>query len=643
MKFNTIIILFLITSFILIGFAIWKISSVDKKKVNPDVPTNCYGEDCKYDCGILDPKTIRKCDTTPEGQKVCSKCKCDSSGKLSGCMECRYTNPNDPKTLMRINNKNVSNQCIDPFFWDENDSSCKLKEGTYCLPSLGITQDIDCNQYTGSKLLTLDEKTNTYKWSCVCKNNLKFSGPTCSNINVCGMEGSPNNPNNLVNRGLLKSGTTDNYWNKDSEWDPLDPKNSHCSCSFNEVADNTNLLCLPDDCYPGVPNEGDKSGQSCICTNKGLVDCYSISLSYNNGLAYYNGACKFPSCVPDPCGGPMDSRNSGTKGKYVLVKDGDDIIGGKCQCNPGYHLVPDPSSYSGFSCRELCIDNGPCGNRGQCKIQELDRAFTNFTIRCRDVDENNQCISSLFHIIYNNPNNPNDSYYLNYYRDTRKLILEKTQNPDSYFSFYLKKCKVGNNNQPDCTDTVKEPVKTGLNSSSYYYILIGDKYLSLKQNSEGLYNLLDENDVNKEDSLFLFINDQGNKRPLASVAGIMFFPSFQKYLSINPNDKSITYEVSTKTQEYCDPCYDGWRQDTKDPNMKCQESCENSGYQYSYKEFIGTSDGPGRSGPQDYDDSSYKICCYGGTYSLNKRSVYDYKNDVTNYWYHYTLTCSDKK
>lgn len=620
MKFNTIIILFLLASFILVGIAIWKLSSVDKKKVNPEVPTNCYGEDCKYECGILDPKTILKCDTTPEGKKVCSKCKCDSSGKLSGCMECRYTNPNDPKTLIRINNKNIPNQCIDPFFWDEKDSSCKLKEGTYCLPSLGITQDIDCNQYTGSKLLTLDEKTNTYKWSCYCKNDLKFSGPTCSNINVCGIEGSSNNPNNSVNRGLLKAGTTDNYWNKDSDWDPLNPKNGHCSCSFNEVADNTNLLCLPDGCYPGIQNEGDKSGQSCICSKKGLVDCYSISLSYNNGLAYYNGACKFPSCVPDPCGGSMDSNNSGIKGKYVLVKDGDDnIISGKCQCNPGYHLVPDPSSYSGFSCRELCIDNGPCGDRGQCKVQELDRSFTNFTIRCRDVDENNQCTSSLFHIIYNNPNDPNDSYYLNYYRDTRKIILEKTQNPDSYFSFNLKKCKVGNNNQPDCTDTVKEPVKSGLNSSSYYYILIGDKYLSLKQNSEGLYNLLDENDTNKEDSLFLFINDQGNKRPLASVSGIMFFPSFQKYLSINPNDKSIIYDVSTKTQEYCDPCYDGWRQDPKDPNSQCLYKCGGKGYVYY-----------GNDKPYKQEEID-QLCCSGGTQEIYHPS-----------WYldHYKLTCN---
>lgn len=32
MKFNTIIILFLLASFILVGIAIWKLSSVDKKK-----------------------------------------------------------------------------------------------------------------------------------------------------------------------------------------------------------------------------------------------------------------------------------------------------------------------------------------------------------------------------------------------------------------------------------------------------------------------------------------------------------------------------------------------------------------------------------------------------------------------------------
>ena len=599
MKFNTIVILFLVFSVIIIAFGIWKLSKVDNKQANTDVTPKCYGENCKIECGILNPATVVPCQKNADGTSKCSKCKCDSSGRLSGCMECRDTDPNDTNTLIRNGTIKLKNLCTDPFFWDEKDETCKLKKGSYCLPVRPT--DITCNQYTGNKVLTLDDKTNTYKWSCLCKDDTKFSGATCSDINICGLEGSSQNPSNNLLRGLLKAGTTNNYWNTDSDWDPLQPGNSNCSCLRpNEVADNNKLLCLPNSCDPGTINNDDPSGKSCICNQEqGLIDCYTISTSYDSGTPYYNGACKFPSCVPDPCGGRY-----GENGHYEQIKDiKGNVTGGKCVCNidDGYHLVQDPNAYGGFSCKQLCVNNGPCGSRGQCKIQDLDKSFTQFTIRCAEMDDNGQCTSSIFHIMY--IDNGGNIYYLNYYEDKKELILEKTQNPKSYFNFKLKKCKLLDDNQPDCSNPVTSPVDKGLNSSSSYYAMIGDKYLSFKPNyNDGKYNLLDGTDTNIEDSLFLFLSKEGNKRPLSSVTGSMFFASFSKYLSVNTTDNSITYDKIAKTQEYCDPCSNVWRQNPLDDKMLCDLQCVTKGDTFF----------TGKKNSSPYTDQEIKkICCSG--------------------------------
>ena len=680
MKFNAILIIFLVLSAVIVGVGVWKLTIVDivdNKQVNPVVPVKCYGLSCKTDCGVLDPLTVRRCENTPDGKKKCTdECKCDSSGKLSGCMDCQDTDPDDPKTVIRNNSIKSKTLCIDPFFWDDNEGTCKLTKGSYCLPA--HVDDITCNPYTGNKALTLDNKTNTYSWSCVCKDDLKFSGNTCSDINVCGLEGESQNPNNTLRRGLLKDGSADNYWNSNSDWDPLKAGNSKCSCRSNEVADNNRLLCLPNSCSPGSQNPDDP-GQSCKCDpDQGLVDCYEISTSYDGIAPYYNGSCKFPSCVPDPCAG--DGKDGFIHGQYTTKKDKTGIItGGYCQCrkgdpnnpkypndpnDPTYFLVPDPNAYGGFSCKQLCIDNGPCGDRGKCKVQDLNKAFTQFTIRCKDMDSDGQCTSSLFMIIYSPPSPspypsfpkgklavrdstypssspspypspyPSSQYYLNYYKDKGKLILEKTQNPNSFFSFKLKKCKVGDNNQPNCSDTTTSAVDKGLNSSSYYYIMIGDKYLSFNPLGDGTYKLVDENNPDKEGSLFIFLNEQGNKRPLSSVSGIMFFPQFQKYLSINPNDRSIIYDPSSKNQEYCDPCNDGYRQD---PNMLCQRTCRKSGDTLEGSWLIEVPDGNTGSPPSQSDIA--KVCCSGKGISKLYTKSYN-QNDVIYYKYKYDITCS---
>ena len=131
--------------------------------------------------------------------------------------------------------------------------------------------------------------------------------------------------------------------------------------------------------------------------------------------------------------------------------------------------------------------------------------------------------------------------------------------------------------------------------------MIGDKYLSFNPSVDGTYNLVDENDPKKEGSLFLFLSQEGNKRPLANATGTMFFPHFQKYLSINTKDRSITYDPVSKTQEYCDPCNDGWIQDPNDDTMRCQLNCFKSGERTRAS----------NSDTQFTDEQIKSLCCSG--------------------------------
>lgn len=629
-SYNKLVIIFLVISVFLISYAIWKSVSLDNKQANPDVPTSCTGTDCKVDCGVLSPLTIKECKNTEEGKKICSNCKCDASGRFSGCMECKESDPSNPSLTYSIQ-VGSEDDCTEPFQWNKDAQICTLRKGFFCLPP--NINPIDCNPYTGRQLLTFDPTNNVYGWTCVCKNSTKFSGSICNQINVCGMEGSVQNPDNSnTGRGLISKTNKDDYWNyKKSTWDPLAMDsdgnyiNSACSCLGTEFADNKNLLCLPNGCYPGSISS--VSPDNCDCTCKGctgLVDCKTISSSYDPqmGVTYYNSVCKIPSCVPDPCGG-ID----GTHGKYTVTTDKSGVATGNCVCNTeaGYYLVPDPAYYGGFRCAKLCQDDSICGNRGKCVVKSLDDSYTIFTIVCKDQDPTTgQCGGSgLFFIKYS----VNDNiYYLNYNKDNKTLSLDLTQNPDSYFSFKIRSCD-SKYTDGTCKYTVSDKIiTTGLISGNYYYMMIGDKYLIFK--SDFTFDLVNDSDDGKakEGSLFLFSSSIGNKRPYPKADGTIFFDLIQNYLSASSTTPpSLFYESSSKTPEQCEPCNTGWKQDPKDPDQRCKKSCGPSGYTYTNEQNV-------------FNISD--LCCNGGTVSQTterscpggRGSCYDKIN--------YTLLCN---
>jgi hypothetical protein len=621
---NLLVILFLLFSIFLIYRAVSTSAQIDKKQTNSDSPIKCYGDKCKFECGMTDPKTIKECDPK---NPICSSCKCDASGKLSGCMECKESDPNDPSKKIEISVIS-SDQCTDPFIWDDVNKTCILKPGHFCMPP--HVSNIDCNPYTGRKLLTLDTNTNTYKWSCVCKDNTMFSGDTCTNINVCGMEGSIDNPDNEnTKRGFRRRNTTDQYWNKNSRWDPMAPNNGECKCNTNEVADNQRLLCLRNGCFPGTIDESDN--QSCNCSNFAgtLVDCNLVSLTYDdNGLAYYNGSCARPSCVPDPCGGPY-----GKNGKYVKVTDENGkTIGGKCQCNEaeGYYLTPDPDSYTGYTCEKLCENNGPCGNRGKCHIHtDLTQSFSSFNIRCAN-NVGGVCQSPYnFYIIYKDAG---IEYYLNYLDDTKELKFEKTQRSPP-FNFKIKKCQ-----DTECKTPKIEQVQKGLISDNSYYMMIGMQYVSFKNQK---YDLVGED--RKEESLFKFHSMDGDKMPQSNASGNIYIVILNQYLSTNSssgvpviiykqrNDKPVYCgDYDNSTGEYI--CNAGYRQDS---NLLCSDICYKPGENTPLYRFPNTIYQKGGDG-DEADYSLINSCC---SKKGKMNIVGPYGTDLSQYKYYY-VSCS---
>lgn len=595
--FNILVILFLIIAVVVIYLAVSK-SKPEDKKVNPDVPTKCYGNNCKFECGILNPLTVTPCENTPDGLKKCNNCKCDSSGKLSGCTECRESDPfgSDPKKIITLDPKQYPKEkCNDPYVWDDTQQICKLKKGFFCLPT--YIDPVICNKYTGRQVLTLNESDGVYRYgySCICKNDTLFSGESCTNINVCGLEGSQNNPDNTTTgRGFLKKGSENDYWTNDSNWNPIIPNSGTCKCRPYEFSDDSNLVCLPDGCAPaGSIDQTDPDRKTCLCKGlSGFVDCSLISETQDGISNYNNGVCKIPSCVPDPCGG-----SDGTHGKYVYNKIDST---GTCECNTadGYSLVLDPTSFTGHSCKKLC-NPGPCGERGTCKVTSIDKAYTFFNIVCTSMDNIGGCQTGKFFIKYQKDND-HPTYYLTYDQIGKNLIFTTDANALSEYSLEIKVCDNSEGDSPsNSTCNYKSvPVKNGVISGNFYYLKIGSNYLSLIEDTSGNYNLVDSS--NKEESLFRIINKSNSKISSGSVSGSMFLSNHNKYLSVKDdgvNVPTISYKSNITTTEYCDNCKNGWKNFDIDDNL-CTLKCINTGKNGRYTNKI-------------TDDDVKRICCSG--------------------------------
>ena len=305
-------------------------------------------------CGILDPNSIKKCDADT---KICESCQClgnDPSVKMD-CMTCQVVDDFNPYSVDIEKDKCTGSNLL----WDENDQKCHLEKGSYCLPA--HVPDIKCNQFTGRKMLSQTITPSgelQYEWKCICKNDTMFSsdGGDCDHIKLCGMDESSQNPNS-DGRGLFLVEHPEQKWSPDSNIDPFPSSGKcYCKCIHGEVASGSS--CLLGNCKPC----DDNTPTSCNCgDNTKFIDCSEISMR-NDGPAgtYYTGICKIPSAVPNPCIGAI--------GSYY------DQNSGKCVCDPNggpnstWRSVPDASNTFGMVCKDLCANNGLCGDRGTCYI-----------------------------------------------------------------------------------------------------------------------------------------------------------------------------------------------------------------------------------------------------------------------------------
>lgn len=354
---NTNIIILLILA-IIISFIVYKLYS-DDSSTNVKPEPGCRGDQCPkfIECGVLSNDTIQKCDTNSD---ICKSCKCSGDSSLTGCMKCTVVDDSNPY-YSDIN----QSDCVGNFEWVNG--VCKLKNGSYCLPTK--INDVNCNKFTGNKILTR-LSDGTYGWRCICKNDTMFTNGgsgDCTDINVCGMLGSSENPSNISYRALINK-NNNQLWSSSSDWNPFPGGVATCKCRDNEVVNDKLLTCMPNSCGQGTINPNNP--ESCKCPPT-FVDCFDISYRDDGGIVYYTGICKLPSCVPDPC---YPGRYDPTSNKCV------------CDVSKGYYNVLDTNSVFGQSCKQLCTeDNNPCGNRGDCYVYDVGSQNTNWTIVCATI------------------------------------------------------------------------------------------------------------------------------------------------------------------------------------------------------------------------------------------------------------------
>ena len=536
-----IVIVFLI---VLVGIITYYVLKNKKDtKIDPTPSHKCVGDECpkQIECGVLSPSTIKKCNPN-DVNSICNSCTCSGLTNLTGCMVCTEVN-NDHPYHVDI----VKEQCTDPFFWDNG--MCKLKDGHYCLPK--VVNDITCPS-TGRKLLV---KTDVgYDWKCICKNDTQFTGPTCSDIKICGMLGDSNNPS-MYGRGLVNKNNKNDYWSSNSTWDPL--IDGICTCGPNEVADNTNHLCLPNSCYPGTSGS---SKEDCKCPDK-YISCNSIAtVNDANPLlpAYYSGVCKIPSCVPDPCGG-----QDGNAGHY-------DIASGQCICNTAdnYQLMTDPTNVVGQSCQKVCVNNGICGNgdamRGTCYYYNNSSDTKVFTIACSG-NTTGVCTKNESIIYYQDSNKKNK--YINYNISGNNINLTVGPTGGEFiFEIYCDSSDPNNKCPPPGTNALSFQINVT------YYLKIKNQYVDL---ISGTFT------TDKSKSLVRFLNTSQTKQKNAAVISTqIFIVNSHSYLSVDENDK-IVFPKNYSNSERCKDCNSsrGWNQDSQD---LCNSQCVVDGDECHY-------------------------------------------------------------
>jgi len=277
-----------------------------------------------------------------------------------------------------------------PYFWQKGQTKLNLPESNkgkgWCLPP--VTQSAQCNPYTSDSVLVqkIDNAGKiTYEWGCYCKlpslmQHEDTPTSNCSALVGCGGYDLyvPNltSPSCRTNADCPDADTrccTDEKCLRGSEtftgtntsgkcykrWvfgnTTQNPRDGTCDCPSNlyysnaKIGDYVVKTCNADPCGPN----GTKDGASQFCTCKpGFVSC---GLQSGSGIKVTDARCATVTtrnrCLPDPCapGGTMRQ-------------------GGGCNCDAGYAETSNPNVIGGKVCRKLCVNNGPCGTRGTCKV-----------------------------------------------------------------------------------------------------------------------------------------------------------------------------------------------------------------------------------------------------------------------------------
>lgn len=304
-------------------------------------------------CPYSDPNNLIQCN--PSDINSCSNCA--GSGKLFSCVSVTKDNP------VKINDIDVS-------------------PGNYCMPiTEGTSQK--CDPKIGYQALSYKPEKNQYYWSCIMKYPQMFSYNNVTGTllqNGCRSSGIPaSNPLQCTNQQKTEGKEkpfigVDLYptWDSTPGCDPGD-RETQCRCNSGyyskDLSDHKKDLiikdCMFDSCSPGKTDINNNT--QCICPD-GYIRCPQDLISLNDDYIYLHcntlvseGA--YPACIPDPC----LPNGKFVNGNCICNNNNNDNTCKNEDCNCYvFNQVYDPNSLINKTCKDLCENNGPCGDRGDC-------------------------------------------------------------------------------------------------------------------------------------------------------------------------------------------------------------------------------------------------------------------------------------
>jgi len=436
-SFSSVVITILIYSVVLlvIGYLVYRLTQSNSYiSTGTSATGQCNSPDCQgktQDCGITSSKTITQCSVDSDCQSCYGNMSCqkvETDIYLNGVTAGLCVDPSDPNNpnlgwdndLKKCVYKcqqgtpdlylNLSEdqctgqyltweedggkckvscqnsdpglfldvqeyQCLAPLVYDSNKKQCYLPKSaqSYCLPT--NIPSIQCNSYTGIKVLAKPTLTSPYNWTCLCRDNTKFTNHgtvtgDCTGIQICDMQGQtnqemnsnlhipPNSKTFLARAGTEGSNTPD-YWDGEtSNWNPFTQGN--CVCGYNQIVNQQTKTCSPSLCSPCVQDPSDPN--KCVCDpDSGYLDCYSTLGEVIDPIfgSYVSGICAPGTSIPDPCAAYEGD---------IANKFDHNTSTCKCDTANGYTVYQTDQVPTGQKCANLCQISNPCGNRGDCYV-----------------------------------------------------------------------------------------------------------------------------------------------------------------------------------------------------------------------------------------------------------------------------------